>query len=646
MFAEVDGLAPRRGPDLHEEDVDQAESAVLHHEVRGLDVAVGEADVPHPPDHQQALLDHAVVDLRLADLARVLEELHRDQVLALRRDLDDPERGRRREAVLAEQAQRVVLVLDEPAHRGERRLVLETAVEHRPAELVPAIGTDVVLRVELREHRSLVALLVDDPQLHRRGTAGSLEPHQLHLEHGEAELLTHRPPDRITAAAAHVQMRGLAARAVAHGEHVVGDERAEQRDRDGDAEDRREHDVRRVLDPQVDPEDPHGRDGDRGRDLRAPARPAGDDEHERDPDERGRERGDRKRGRRVPLPTGDLRDVERPSSRREDVQRRPHELERGQAHQEHDEVAEAPEERRDPHRDDAEQGQPPSRPDRVHPAGERVQPSGPQRDDRTHQGGVEPVERPRREVQPERAQDDDDEGGRHPELPGDADHLRQRRRRSGRPALPLRRGQIDLDDLRRGAAGGRPGRLGRLLPFRSLDHVRLPLGHRCEVPGGRCSPSGRACQPGRRASRPLHPAGGVHGGVPARVSSSPWHHADSPGRATCAVGSARRNARSTAASTRRRRGSRRRRGGGSAPSRPGCSSSARRSCSGIRSSRPRSADSSRSPAERPFSSGWLRRSVTGSPCPLVPSDADEAASDASAGAYRRAYRLPRVRRRR
>ena len=47
---EVHGLAPRRGPDLHEEHVDSPEVPVLHHQVRGLDVPMGEADVPQPPE--------------------------------------------------------------------------------------------------------------------------------------------------------------------------------------------------------------------------------------------------------------------------------------------------------------------------------------------------------------------------------------------------------------------------------------------------------------------------------------------------------------------------------------------------------------------------------------------------------------------
>ena len=47
---QVDGLTPWGRSDLHEEHIDEAELVVLHHEVRRLDVAVGQADVPHAPD--------------------------------------------------------------------------------------------------------------------------------------------------------------------------------------------------------------------------------------------------------------------------------------------------------------------------------------------------------------------------------------------------------------------------------------------------------------------------------------------------------------------------------------------------------------------------------------------------------------------
>ena len=107
--------------------------------------------VPQLADQQQPFVDDVVVDVGVADLLRAVEELGDEQVLACRRQLDDAVRRRGGDAGVAHEAQRVVLVLDEPPHRLERRLVLESAVEERATELVPAVGPHVVHRVELPE---------------------------------------------------------------------------------------------------------------------------------------------------------------------------------------------------------------------------------------------------------------------------------------------------------------------------------------------------------------------------------------------------------------------------------------------------------------------------------------------------------------
>ncbi len=150
---------------------------------------MGDADVPHPPDQGERLVDHALVDVGLADLDRALEELHRDQVLALGGDLDDAERVGRREPVLAEHPQGVVLVLDEPANRRERRLVLEPTVKHRAAELVPPVRAHVAFRVQLGKDRPPLALLVGHGELQRGGAAGALEADRCDLVHRQPELI-------------------------------------------------------------------------------------------------------------------------------------------------------------------------------------------------------------------------------------------------------------------------------------------------------------------------------------------------------------------------------------------------------------------------------------------------------------------------
>ena len=126
---EVDGLPPRRRADLREGHVDEHDVAVLDQQVGRLDVAVSQPAVPEPADHGQALVDHAVVDLGVADLLGAVEELGDEQVLALGRELHDARRRGRRDAGVAHQPQRVVLVLHQPPDALERRLVLEAAVE-------------------------------------------------------------------------------------------------------------------------------------------------------------------------------------------------------------------------------------------------------------------------------------------------------------------------------------------------------------------------------------------------------------------------------------------------------------------------------------------------------------------------------------
>ena len=76
---------------------------------------------------------------------------------------------------VAHEPQRVVLVLDEPAHRLERRLVLEAPVEDRAPELVPAVGPDVVHRVELPEQVRVGVARDAEAQRRRAARAGEAD---------------------------------------------------------------------------------------------------------------------------------------------------------------------------------------------------------------------------------------------------------------------------------------------------------------------------------------------------------------------------------------------------------------------------------------------------------------------------------------
>ena len=280
-----------------------------------------------------------------ADLDGVLEELHRDQVLALGGDLDDVERLRGREALLAEQSQGVVLVLHEASDRAEGGLVLQAAVEHRAPELVPAVRAHVVPRVELREDRPLDALVVDDPHLQRRGAAGALEPDGLHAQDLVAELLLHGELDRLAAPARHVEVRRLPLVAVLDGIDVVGRPRAEDRDGDREAEEQAEQRVGEVVDPEVDAQQRGHEHHDGTDELGVHPRSAGRHEHVRDAGDHDRETPHGERGGRIPLPGTDDRDVERPRSRREEQQ--PFRQQTGDRHadQEQGEVPPPPEPR-------------------------------------------------------------------------------------------------------------------------------------------------------------------------------------------------------------------------------------------------------------------------------------------------------------
>ena len=272
---EVHGLAPGRGPHLDEEDVDQPQLALLDHQVGGLDVPVGETDVPHPPDELETLLDHVVGDVDVADLDGVVEELHHDHVLPLRRDLDDPVRLRGRETLVVHEAERVVLVLDEPADRSERRLVLERPVQDRPPELVPAVGADVVLRVQLGEQVPAVLVLGrghGHPE--RRRASRALQPDRFDRDDVQAELVLHRADDRLAAASADVEVRGLPA-PVRDGEDVVRREPSERRQPGGDAEDRAEAGAGRLVDREVHPGEPDDAEDDPDRPFRLEAMCAG-----------------------------------------------------------------------------------------------------------------------------------------------------------------------------------------------------------------------------------------------------------------------------------------------------------------------------------------------------------------------------------
>ncbi len=229
-------------------DVDQQQLPVADHEVPRLDVAVRDAGVPQLPDQQQPLVDDVVVDLRLADFDGTGEELGDEQVFPLRGDLHGPVRCRGADPGVAQQAEHIVLVLGELPHGRERVLVLHGAVPDGAPQLVPAVGADVPLGVQLGEQELLWAAAGPQPQ---RGRAGRrFQADRLDLGHVQPELVAHAPADRLPPAAGHIDVRGAPA-PVHDREHLVRGEKPERGDRDRHREHRAEEHVAGVIDPQV-----------------------------------------------------------------------------------------------------------------------------------------------------------------------------------------------------------------------------------------------------------------------------------------------------------------------------------------------------------------------------------------------------------
>jgi hypothetical protein len=320
--------------------VDQQHAAVADQQVGRLDVAVGQAGVPQLADDAQALVDDLLVHLGLAELLGAVEELEGDQVLALRGQLDDPVGGRRGQAGVAQQPQRIVLLLHQPADAVEGLLVLQPAVEQLPAQLVPAVRAQVAAGVQLAEQdRGRVALDLD-PQRGRAGRAG--QPERLDLLDGQAELILQGSADGLAAGSADVQV-GAAAPAVADREHLVGGEPAVGEQRDGDPDDGAEQHVGRGVEAEPDPGQADHGDDRRGRPLAGlPPATLG---HQRieDADQAGGEDCDLNRRQRVAVPAPVDDHPERPGPLDHGRQEQGHLRDHREGEDVDDEMAEAPE---------------------------------------------------------------------------------------------------------------------------------------------------------------------------------------------------------------------------------------------------------------------------------------------------------------
>jgi hypothetical protein len=268
---------------------------VAHEQVGWLDVAVGHADVPEGPHHSQALVDHRVVDLRVAKVPGVLEELGDQHVLLVGGELHQAVRAGHPHPVVGQHTQGIVLVGGQAAHRADRRLVLELAVEDGAAEPVPAVGPFMAGRVDLAEHPA--AVLERHPQ--RRRASRALQPELLDLGHGEAELVGHGLDDRPPPLAAEVQVGGVAAGLVGDGKALFRDQPPEGRVGHARGEDRGIHHGREVVGGQQQLGQNHQYQSRREPGTEPVAAPASGQEDEGHRVQRDREGGDRPGGERV-----------------------------------------------------------------------------------------------------------------------------------------------------------------------------------------------------------------------------------------------------------------------------------------------------------------------------------------------------------
>ena len=292
---QVDRLPPRRRTNLQRGDVDQLQMPVAHQQVGRLDVTVGHPDVPEGPHHAKALVDDRVVDLGVAKVPGVLEELRDQHVFLVGSELHQAIRAGDPHPVVGQQAQGVVLVGGQAAHRADRGLVLELAVEDGAAEPVPAVGPLVAGGVDLAEHPA--AVLQRHPQ--RRGASRALQPELLHLGHGQAELVGHGADDRPAALAAEVQVGGVAAGLVGDGEALLRDPPPEGHIGHARGEDRGVQHGREVVGGQQQLGQDHQHQPRREPGTEPVAAPASRQEDEGHRVQRDREGGDRLGGERV-----------------------------------------------------------------------------------------------------------------------------------------------------------------------------------------------------------------------------------------------------------------------------------------------------------------------------------------------------------
>ena len=162
----------------------------------------------------------------------LVDEARDQQVFAFGCDLGEPVRLGGRDVAVAKVSEHVVLVLHHPADGVERAFVLERSVDHRTTELVPAVGAEMALRVQLPEEPTPVG----EFDLERRRAARTGEPERFLVRDLEPQLFAERDIDRGAAVPTDVQVRGPS-RSIGHREDCFGSEDTEAQEGDRESDD-------------------------------------------------------------------------------------------------------------------------------------------------------------------------------------------------------------------------------------------------------------------------------------------------------------------------------------------------------------------------------------------------------------------------
>ncbi len=337
-------------------------------------------------------------------------------------------------------------MLHQAADALEAAFVLEASVAELSADLVPAVGPQVVPGVDLAEEVVRDLVVVVDGEQDGRGAGRALEPHRAESGDAQAQLVTDRSADRVGAGAGHVEVCGAPC-SVGDREGRFRHEQAQEDERHRAPEDRGEQHVGRMIDTQVHLGGAEHEDDHCGRGVAQPPPRSGGNGRGATAHEDGGERRGR-RGRVGPsTPLAEDLDPERTGSpdrpgqevgdgRNDDGRR-----------EERQQMPPAP---GDDHGRDggpSDDGDEPVEAHALHLAGERREPVGAAVDQRTHQIEVLIGEPDARALEPD-GREPDDRGRAEDDQPGGAGSVPlagEGRRLTGRTAVASDRVVVEGD---------------------------------------------------------------------------------------------------------------------------------------------------------------------------------------------------------